>query len=199
LAQFLDNLAQNKAAQRALYRVRIFTTLGTEELSLIAEKLRDDPSINREAKRKFTEIIQAGYPKKGSEEFAKARELARTRFKKVNGKRIQSGVELFAQVLVPNKRAKRQLEARLLAYLAAKYLRNTSRKEYMRVASHLNLAIDANNKILADFESGKRGDHEGWNPGVPKRKITPHQLENAHRKFKPEIDKAKGITRHRSK
>src|SRR5208282_3896794 len=75
LAQFLDNLAQNKAAQRALYRVRIFTTLGTEELSLIAEKLRDDPSINMEAKRKFTEIIQAGYPKKGSEEFAKAREL----------------------------------------------------------------------------------------------------------------------------
>lgn len=194
LAFFLNAMVANKDAQQAVMENGV-PWIGADIASLIAERLLDDPKINKEARRELSDLIKAGH-REGSEKLElaakKARAPANTR-----GKTTKTGAELFAKVLVPNKPIKRQFEERWLAAMADLNLTGTTKREYQRVADFINHLVDEKKKIEAEWKIGKRKNYEGWHPNVPKRRITRDQLEKAHLKFKDEIDTTNGITRHR--
>ncbi len=169
--------------------------IGAESAKLISEKLLADPALNKEAQLEIKELAKSGVV---IDQDKLASAVKKLKFKTVaKGKTNKSGAELFAKVLVPNKPIKNQFQARLIAALANINLHTTTKSEYQRVAKFLNQLIEANNKIYSNFKSGDRDDLEGYSPALPKRIVTPSQLEKDYRKFKPEIDRFNGINTHR--
>jgi hypothetical protein len=197
LATFLLSLAQNKAAQQELIKAGVWW-IGKDMAELIAEGLLADPKINKKAQENFHNLIKAGH-RKGSDELKNAIEKLRDEPAATKGKTRKTGAELFAKVLVPNKPIKRQFEARWIAAVAYRNLENNTKEEYRRVATVINGVIDKNNQLIADWKQGKSKDITGYSPAIPKRIITPDQLEKNYRKFKTEIDRTNGKTIHRIK
>jgi pyruvate carboxylase len=195
LATFLLQLSENKEVQKSMMQAGIMW-IGAEQAKLINERLQDDPAINKEAQKEFAELIKKGH-RKGSEKLTKA--LGKIRVKPGKGKSTKTGAELFAKVLVPNKHTKNQFEARWIATVAKLNIKSASKDEYKRVTEFLNELIDKNNKSFAELKSGKCDGTSGFNPSVPRRRITQDQLANYYREFKPEIDRANGIEKHKIK
>lgn len=200
LALFLHQLSENKEAQRALMKSGV-PWIGSDIAKLISERLLDDPSVNKLAQQKVVDLIKAGR-EKGSPEFDAAIQKLREK-PNVKGKSKKSGVELFAKVLVPNKPTKKQFEARWVASVVSMNMKSNSKAEYKRIAAGLNAYIEQNNKIVGEWQSGKRKDLDGWSGALPKRVVTANQIEKDYLKFRADIDttndKAQRITRHRIK
>jgi hypothetical protein len=192
LAQFLHGVAENKEVRLAIAKAGIWP-IGAETAKFISEMLLSDPYINKEAQQKFQELIKAGH-RKGSGELTEAIAKLKATADMMKGKSTQSGVERFAKILVPNKPTKRQSEALWLASVADLNLKSKTKPEYKRVTAFVNALIDNNKKLLEDWKNGKRADRGDFSPSIPRRRITVDQLEKAHRKFIPDIEKAKGIT-----
>lgn len=190
---FLGELIENQKAQKALSEAGI-SFFDVEFARLVYERLLDNPRVDMKAQEDICELIKAG-ERKGSSKIAEAQARA-AKFSPKKGQSSLSGLELFAKFLVPNKPSSYQVEIRWLAETAALNLQSTSKAEYKRVTKLINEAVVENIKIMAEWKAGKRNDLTGWSH-FPKRRITEHQLEVAHRKYKPEIDKKVGITRHR--
>lgn len=192
---FLSAMAENREAQQAVKKAGV-PWIGNDFARLIVERLGDDPKVDKEAQANLDELIKSRRCQRDELEraFEKVKAGASTK-----GKSGKTGYELFAKVLVPNKPSKPQHQERWLAAVADENLTSSTKKGYQQVADFVNALVDENNKIMKEAEDGKRASIGGYHLGAPFRKITRDQLEKAHRKFKPEIDKAKGITRHRMK
>lgn len=200
LALFLHQLSENKEAQRALLKSGI-SWIGADIAKLISDRLLDDPSVNKLAQQKVVELIKAGR-EKGSPEFDAAIQKLREK-PNVKGKSKKSGVEIFAKMLVPNKQSKQQSEALRIAVIVGMNIDGNNKAEFRRIADTLNTHIDQNNQIMDEWRKGERESCDGWNVALPRRRVTPDQIEKDYRKFKSDIDaandKEKGITRHRIK